>query len=84
MLVVDAEGSIACVAVGRRGSGLPISTGLGSALARKTWANAVYLFWLRVSDIKSVSTGHTPLDGNKVQLLTQEEHLGYSRCCRPC
>ena len=84
MLVVDAEGSIACVAVGRRGSELPITMGLGSASARRTRAIEMYLFWLCVSDIESVSARHTPVDGDKRQLLTQGEHRGYSRCCRPC
>ena len=85
VLVVDAEGSIACVAVGRRGSGLPSTTGLGSASAQRTKANEIYLFWLCVSNNinHSVSTGHTPNDGDKKLLLTQEAHLDYIRCCRP-
>ena len=85
MLVVDEEGSIACVGVGRRGSGLPITMKLGSASARRTRANVIYLFWLCVSNIiiNSVSTGHTPVEGDKKLLLTQEGHLDYSRCRRP-
>ena len=85
VLVVDAEGSIACVAVGRRGSGQPITMGLGSASARRTRANEIYLFWLCVSNIiiNSVSTGHSLIDGDKKLLLTQEAHLDYIRCCRP-
>ena len=79
------EGSIACVAVGRRGSGLPITMGFGSASPRRTRAIEIYLFRLCVSNIiiNSVSTGHRPVDGDQKPLLTQEAHLDYIRCCRP-
>lgn len=58
VVVVDVEGLIAYVAVGRRGFGLPVSMGFGSALARGAGKSEVYLFWLCVSDIKRFSTGH--------------------------
>lgn len=56
-LVVDVKGLIACVAVGRRGFGLPASMGLGSASARGAGESETYLFWLCVSDLKGFSTG---------------------------
>ena len=56
--VVRVEGLIAYVAVGRKGFGLPVSMGCGSALARGAGKSEVYLFWLCVSDIERFSRGH--------------------------
>lgn len=50
VLVVDVEGLIACVAVGKRGFGLPVSMGLRSASARGAENSKIYLFWLCVTD----------------------------------
>lgn len=79
VVVVDAKGLIACVVVGRKGFGLPVSMGLRSASARGAGVSGIYLFWLCVSDV-SFSTGH---DQVETLLLTQEAHLDCSRCCRP-
>ncbi len=56
VVVVDVEGLIACVAVGKRAFGLPVSIGLGSAPARGAKRSETYLFWLCMSDIKGFST----------------------------
>ena len=58
VLVVDVEGLIACVAVGKRGFGLPVSIGLGSASARGAENSKIYLFWLCVTGIEGFSTRH--------------------------
>ena len=55
VVIVELEGLIAFVAVGRREFGLPMSMGLGSASARGARERVTYLFWLCVSDIKDFS-----------------------------
>ena len=53
MLVVVAEGLIACVAVGRRESGPP---GLVSTSILGAGKSKLYLFWLCVSNIEAFNT----------------------------
>ena len=56
VVVVDGEELIVCVAVGRRGFGLPLEGEL--ALARGVAGNEIYLLWLCVPEIKGLSSVH--------------------------